>query len=130
MISNFINEVISNNINPFVQQHNPQYTKEEAKRILSKYPDRIPVIISKSETAGDIPVIDKNKFLVPSDLTMGQFQYVIRKRLCLSPDKALFLFINNNIQPTSQTMSTVYDSEHDTKTLFLFVTYGAESTFG
>ena len=81
MISNFINDVISNNINPFGQQHNPQYTKEEAKRILSKYPDRIPVIISKSETAGDIPVIDKNKFLVPSDFFATLFYLVSYKRI-------------------------------------------------
>lgn len=132
MINNFINGVISSNINPFGQQDNinPKYTKEEATRILSKYPDRIPVIISRSSLAGDIPEIDKNKFLVPSDLTVGQFQYVIRKRLRLSPEKALFLFIDNNIQPTSHLMSTVYESSHDEKTLFLFITYGAESTFG
>jgi GABA(A) receptor-associated protein len=43
----------------------------------------------------DIPTIDKKKYLVPSDMTVGQFIYVIRKRIKLSPEKAIFIFVNN-----------------------------------
>ncbi|KAE8956555.1 hypothetical protein PR001_g31694, partial [Phytophthora rubi] len=48
----------------------------------------------------DIPDIDKKKFLVPADLTVGQFVYVIRKRIKLSPEKAIFIFVNNVLPPT------------------------------
>jgi hypothetical protein len=37
---------------------------------------------------------------VPSDLTVGQFVYVIRKRIKLSPEKAIFIFTNNALPPT------------------------------
>ena len=53
----------------------------EAERIRRKYPDRIPIIC---ERAGEnIPDLDRKKYLVPSDLTMGQFVYVIRQRMKL-----------------------------------------------
>jgi GABA(A) receptor-associated protein len=104
--------------------------REEADRIREKYPDRIPVIVAKAGKAGDVPEIDKNKFLVPMDLTVGQFQYVIRKRLKLPPCKALFLFIDGACPPTSSLMSVVYETSRDDRTQFLFVTYSLESTFG
>lgn len=74
--------------------------KAEAERIRQKYPDRIPVICEKVEKS-DIPTIDKKKYLVPSDLTVGQFVYVIRKRIKLSPEKAIFIFVNEILPPTA-----------------------------
>ncbi len=75
--------------------------KSEAERIRSKYPDRVPVICEKADRS-DIPDIDKKKYLVPSDLTVGQFHYVIRKRIKLAPEKALFLFCSNSIPPNGE----------------------------
>ena len=40
------------------------------------------------------------RYLVPADLTVGQFVYVIRKRIKLSPEKAIFIFVNNVLPPT------------------------------
>jgi len=37
---------------------------------------------------------------VPADLSVGQFTYVIRKRIRLPPEKAIFIFVNNYIPPT------------------------------
>ena len=39
----------------------------------------IPVIVDKRAGDASLPDIDKKKFLVPTDLTIGQFMYVIRK---------------------------------------------------
>ena len=105
------------------------FTTEEASRIREKYPERVPVLVGKSPSS-DAPEIDKHKFLVPMDLTVGQFQYVIRKRIKLSPDKALFLFIDGAVPPTSSLISTVYEECKDPVTQFMFVTYSMESTFG
>ena len=41
----------------------------------------------------DIAEIDKKKYLVPMDLTVGQFVYVIRKRIKLSPEKVGFVYV-------------------------------------
>jgi len=39
---------------------------------------------------------------VPADLTVGQFVYVIRKRVHLSPEKAIFVFVKNTLPPTGE----------------------------
>jgi GABA(A) receptor-associated protein len=86
---------------PFKKQHSFEKRQAEAQRIREKYPDRIPVICEKDERSS-IPPIDKKKYLVPADLTVGQFVYVIRKRIKLSPEKAIFIFINNVLPPTGK----------------------------
>lgn len=40
------------------------------------------------------------RYLVPGDLTVGQFVYVIRKRIKVSPEKAIFMFVKNVLPPT------------------------------
>jgi GABA(A) receptor-associated protein len=73
--------------------------KSEAERIRAKYPDRVPVICEKADRS-DIPDIDKKKYLVPADLTVGQFHYVIRKRIKLAPDEDGFLYIQYSGEST------------------------------
>lgn len=41
------------------------------------------------------------RYLVLADLTIGQFVYVIRKRIKLSSEKAIFIFVKNVLPPTS-----------------------------
>jgi GABA(A) receptor-associated protein len=102
----------------------------ESKRVLLKYPDRIPLICEKdSRTRTNCPNIDKNKYLVPRDLTLGQFIYVIRKRIRMPPEKAIFVFINGSIFPNSRFISSLYDSYKD-EDGFLYITYSYENTFG
>jgi len=112
----------------FKAQHPLEKRKAEADRIRLKYPDRIPVIAEKSEKS-DIPDIDKKKYLVPSDLTMGQFVYVIRKRIKLPADQAIFVFVANTLPPAAALMSQVY-KEHADADGFLYCSYSGESTFG
>jgi len=103
--------------------------KAESARILTKFPDRVPVFVTK-DTRSDIPDIDKQKFLVPKDLTIGQFVYVIRKRLTtFPPERALFVFANNSLPPTAALISTIYD-KHKSSDGFLRITYAGENTFG
>ncbi len=101
----------------------------ESGRIRSKYPDRIPIICEKASRKSDVPDIDKNKYLVPVDLTVGQFIYVIRKRIKLPPESALFLFINGTVPTASSLMSNIYESQKDPDG-FLYITYAKENTFG
>ncbi|CAI9775547.1 unnamed protein product [Fraxinus pennsylvanica] len=96
----------------FKLEHNLEKRRAEAARIREKYPDRIPVIVEKAE-GSDIPNIDKKKYLVPADLTVGQFVYVIRKRIKLSAEKAIFIFVDNVLPPTGAIMSSIYDEKKD-----------------
>ena len=102
----------------------------ESHRIIMKYPDRIPIICERSQiSSNDCPSIDKNKFLVPNDFTLGQFIFVIRKRMKLPPEKAIFLFINDIYHNSTQLLSNIYDSEKDDDG-FLYISYSFENTFG
>ena len=117
----------------FKSEHTFEHRSAESKRILTKYPDLIPLICERSGGGGgggdDVPVIDKKKYLVPPDLTMGQFMYVIRKRMKLPSEKALFLLTNGKMSNSSCLVSHVYHENKDTDG-FLYVCYSGENTFG
>jgi GABA(A) receptor-associated protein len=49
--------------------------------------------------------------VIEQDLTVGQFVYVIRKRIKLAPEKAIFIFVDEILPPTAALMSTIYE-EH------------------
>ena len=112
----------------FKQEHSYEKRKAEADRIRLKYPDRIPVIVEKAEKS-DIADIDKRKYLVPADLSMSQFVYVIRKRVKLPAETAIFLFVKNSMPAASALLSQVYKEQADDDG-FLYITYSGESTFG
>lgn len=112
----------------FKEQNKFERRSAEASRIRSKYPDRIPVICERGNEK-NIPELDKAKYLVPADLTLGQFVYIIRKRIKISPEKAIFTFINGKLEPTSKLISTIYDENKD-KDGFLYISYTGENTFG
>lgn len=104
--------------------------KKETEYVLNKYPDKIPIICEKdTKASNDTPIIDKNKYLIPFDLTVGQFVYIIRKRLKITQEKAIYLFIQNIIPPTSALLFDIYSHLKD-EDGFLYITYSAENTFG
>ena len=114
----------------FKQTHSFEDRFNETQRILEKYPDRLPVICEKAKNASkDCPDIDKHKYLVPNDLSIGQFVYVIRKRLKLPAEKAIFIFIDGMIPPSSSLLINVYDNYKDDDG-YLYINYTFENTFG
>jgi len=104
---------------------------KESEEIIKKYPNRVPLIVQKLDNKNDniIPNIDKNKYLVPDDLTVGQLIYVVKKRINMTPEKAIFIFCNNKLLSASLNMRQVYD-EHKDKDGFVYIIYSGESTFG
>jgi len=102
---------------------------KESIAVREKYPDRIPIICERQGT--NIPQIDKTKYLVPKDLTMGQFLYVIRKRLTLDPSLGLFLFIGEQgILINSARLTSECYNDHKDRDGFLYLKYSGENTFG
>ncbi|XP_041991379.1 autophagy-related protein 8C-like [Salvia splendens] len=112
----------------FKLEHPLEKRQAESARIREKYPDRIPVIVEKAERS-DVPDIDKKKYLVPADLTVGQFVYVVRKRIKLSAERAIFIFVKDVLPPTASLLSAIYD-EYKDEDGFLYMTYSGENTFG
>jgi GABA(A) receptor-associated protein len=101
--------------------------QEESNRIIVKYPNRVPIICEPINY--EIEQIDRKKYLCPKDLSLANFLLVIRKRLKLSPEKALYLFINKKLVPYSQLLGTIYE-ENKNEDGFLYINYAGESTFG
>ena len=104
--------------------------KKETDDILKKYPDRIPCILEKSiGNSNELPNIDKEKFLVPGDLRMSQFMFVIRKRINIRPEQAIFIFCNGQILLNQSEIKDIYNkNKHEDN--YLYLQYSGESTFG
>jgi GABA(A) receptor-associated protein len=113
----------------FKQTHTFDKRKIESDRITIKYENRIPIIVEVNAQNTKELNLDKFKYLVPHDLTLGQFLFVIRKRVKIEPEKALFIFFNNVLPPMSDSMGEIYNSSKDIDG-FLYAVISLESTFG
>jgi len=114
----------------FKQEFTYEKRVEESYRVLTKFPDMLPIVCEKSSfTSKECPDIDKKKYLVPKDLTVGQFLYIVRKRLVLPPEKAIFLFVEKTIPPSAAFIIDIYNIYKD-KDGFLYIEYGFENVFG
>lgn len=105
-------------------------TTEESESALMrrKYKDRIPVICMPGKVGG-LPALSKNKFLVPRDFTVGQFIYLVRKRIKLQADSALFFLVDSTIPSVSTTMGDL-DQAFRFDDGFLYLVYSGESVYG
>ena len=143
----------------YKHEHSLEQRRFESERIRRRYPDRTPVIVqpllsssstsssmlstslfrsfssssSSSSACNEITLarLDNEKFLVPSELSFGQFAYNIRRRLRLRAEHALFFYIGvYGKQPIlSSTMEVLYNENKDTDG-FLYVCYADEKVFG
>ena len=108
---------------------NPEnYTQESADRILNKYPKRLPVLVWEQGAGIDMK---KRKFIVPKDITLGQFLYVIRKQIInISEIEGIFIFITGKgtMLPIAELMAHIYNEHNDNG--FLKLTVTKENTFG
>ena len=117
----------------FKTKHTLQARIKEFDKIKKKYPDRIPVIVEKCKGTS-IPDMSRHKFLIPTDLTVGQFLFIIRKRVKLQSNQAIFLFLETKdggyIIPSSGSMMSQLYKEHVAECGFIYFIYSGESTFG
>lgn len=88
--------------------------------------DKIPVIVEISESSTNIPHLADKKYLVPKNITMGHLISVIRSRINLGPEFAIFVFVNKQPICLRTIISTVYDNYKD-KNGFLYVTLTSEN---
>ena len=124
MVNNLIfrNTIFRNTI-PFDKR------KDESDRLMIKYKDRIPIILEcVCDTSKNIN-LDKHKFLVNKDLTVSQFIYIIRSRIKLKSDDALFMFFDNILKPSSEPICNIY-KYHKNADGFLYAMITLENTFG
>jgi GABA(A) receptor-associated protein len=115
-------------MNSFKNKNSFNKRKEESDNIKDKYPDRIPIIVQKHE-GSELPDIDKYKYLVPKNMSITQFSFIIRKRVNLDSSQAIFITINSKLVGSNKTISEIYHDEQDDDG-FLYIVYTGENTFG
>ena len=100
---------------------------KESELILSKFNDKIPVIVN------ECPVEFRSRFhrkmLVKQEMTMTEFLYQIRKKFNVHCEETVIVFTNNKIIPGSKTFYEIYKEEKDSDG-FLYVDVCKENAFG
>jgi GABA(A) receptor-associated protein len=54
--------------------------KLEVKNMMTKFPGKVPIILQKYSSSQTV-VMDKEKYLVPGEITVGEILYMFRKRI-------------------------------------------------
>ena len=111
--------------------------KHQADEMMRKYEDRLPVWIERNEscTRKDIKSVVKHKYLTPKALRCAELLAVVRRRIDLSPQVALFLFVSAGkdggmiLLPSSWTVEEAW-THYKSPDNFLRIKYDAENTFG
>ena len=118
---------LSNSNNPYI--NNIDKNLIPSQKLIDKYPDKCPIII-KSD------LVDKKKYLVPHDLTLGQFNFILRKRIKnLNQEKSIFIFIQDKnekfiLKKSTDLIGTIFSECKNKKDGFLYANLQEENTFG
>ena len=96
----------------------------EAEKLLYKYTDRRPIIISNKISNNEL------KYIVPINLTIIQLLYIIKKKEGLNENEAFYLFTEDkSLVTSSSTIGQIYEN-YKNKDNFLYLDLHKESVFG
>lgn len=102
----------------------------ESTAIRLKNPDRVPVICEVHKDSRKDWHLDRNKYLVLNDETLGQYLFILRNRLALKPEEAMFIFTANGTIPSPIEQMKMLYREYKDKDGFLYMTVMKETAFG
>ena len=74
------------------------------------------MLTSSATCALTLDCVIFSRYLVPADLSVAQFMSVIRKRMKLTPEQAIFFFIQNSIPPSGKCLHTCLLGSSDSMT--------------
>lgn len=86
-------------------------------------------VICQKLAGADLPQLAEERLLLPCNFTVGNLTTFIRSHIKISPEKSIFLFVNNTLLPAHQELLTVYKERHDLDG-FLYILYSGENSFG
>ena len=103
--------------------------KKESSALLSKFPDRIPVILEK-DPRSDLKEMKPN-LIISRELSVSQLTFLIRTKIQLSKDSALFLLVSGKYNIVGEMlMGDIYERYKDPEDGFLYITYASELSWG
>ena len=102
-----------------------ELTIERCRYLRDKYPNCYPIIL----VSGNDEKLTKTKMLVPKDSSFSNLMSQIRVHNKLSSKEAYFIFINNMLINTTDTIENIY-MQHKADNGFLYITVKKENAFG
>lgn len=98
-----------------------------SSRLRLKYPDRIPIVLEPYQKEELY-----RRILVPKTVTGGHLYGLVRSRLEMRPEEAIFVFCDDNNRLVSQqeTVGKIYEDHRNEDDGFLYLHYALENTFG
>ena len=118
-----------NFFNSFKKNNSFDERLRESNRILLKYPDRVPIIVDNEVKNNHNNTCLKQKYLVPKNITISQFMFVLRKRFRIDANQGLYMIINGIIPASNCSINHIYENYKDPDN-FLYIILKTESTFG
>jgi len=104
-------------------------SKHYVQNILKKYPNKVPLVIHHNKNKKKL-----HKFIIPSDSSIMDLLYIIRKRVNLEPEQAIYIYVNtptgkSNLLSSNLILSSIYKENKLDNGLLYFI-YAEENLFG
>ena len=103
--------------------------KAEFENVIKSNPDKIAIICEKAPKS-HIADIEKSKYLVKNDITLTQFAFMIRKKLKLGKESALFFLVNGKKSLTGDDSIQEIYNKYKSDDGFLYIAYASEEIWG
>lgn len=111
-------------------QFNLEERKKDFEKAMKNCTNKIPVIIERGYNS-TLKQIKKTKYLLPSDLKIGELMRLIHNKLELNYKTAIFLLVASKFAITgSELLSEIYKKYKDKDDKFLYISYIEQQTFG
>ena len=99
----------------------------QCSNIIQKYPNRIPIILEHKPSSRSYTQHNTKKYLVPKHVTIGQFVYIIKKKLDMrTDDESLFFSIHDTLPEITATLHEIYEQYKDNDG-YLYILYFNEN---
>lgn len=102
--------------------------RSEAEEIRRKFHGKKVLVIVEKVPDTRIENLEKRKLLVSVDLLLEKLYSFIRMELNLKPEAPMFLIINNVVQSLSETISSLYDKNHE-EDFCLYISYSHKNVY-
>lgn len=100
--------------------------KKECEKLHKQFPGKIPIVCEK-DPKSKIRGVDKNKYLIPEDLTVSEFILLMRKKIEVPNESAFYLLANGRNSIVGDIpLSDIYEKYKDPEDGFLYIAYTNE----
>ena len=114
---------------PFRERYTLEARIAERIKATARRPGYVPAVLEPgTDTALDR--LEREKFMLPRDLTGAQLLYIMRRRLTMKSSQALFLVCRRRMVCATDRVGDLYIRYKDPEDGFLYVTFTLEHAFG